>query len=261
MTQIIPSAEPFFFPGGATGCLLIHGFTGTPKEMHPMGEYLHQQGYSVLGIRLTGHATRPDDMQNATWQDWLADIEDGWHTLKGTSDRIFVCGLSMGGILSLTFAARFPVAGVVAMSTPYQLPPDPRLQFIRFLQYLQPKVPKGKPDWNDPKVANEHIDYPYYPTRTIQQLMQLIAAFHAELPNISAPVLLIHSRDDQVVAPENVQKIYAAIGSVKKEKFMIENSGHAITCDRRKDLVFQAAYRFIQQQQILQSVDNSKVAT
>jgi carboxylesterase len=49
---IIPSAEPFYFPGGKTGCLLVHGFTGSPKEMRWMGEYLAGQGYTVLGVRL-----------------------------------------------------------------------------------------------------------------------------------------------------------------------------------------------------------------
>jgi len=247
MNKIIPSAEPFFFPGGNTGCLLIHGFTGTPKEMRPMGEFIHQQGYSVLGIRLSGHATCPEDMQNVTWQDWLADVEDGWQILSGVSNKIFVCGLSMGGILSLVSAANLPVSGVIAMSTPYQLPPDPRLRFLRVLQYLQPKVPKGEPDWNDAEVAKGHIDYPYYPTRTIQQLIQLIAALHSALPKISAPVQLIQSHDDQVVAPDNVQKLYAALGSSKKEIVMIRNSGHAITCDQQQDQVFQTAFQFIHQ--------------
>ena len=43
---IIPSAEPFYYQGNKIGCLLIHGFTGTPKEMRLMGEYLANQGYT-----------------------------------------------------------------------------------------------------------------------------------------------------------------------------------------------------------------------
>jgi carboxylesterase len=244
--MIIPTAEPFFFPGGSTGCLLIHGFTGAPKEMREMGEYLHQCGYSILGVRLAGHATRPEDLQRARWQDWLLSVEDGWQILRGVSDRIFVCGLSMGGILSLSFAAQFPVAGVVAMSTPYELPPDPRLRFIRFLQYLQPKVSKGEADWQDPASATDHIDYPYYPTRAIIETQQLMAFLHSVLPRVTAPVLLMHSRVDGVVSPENMRKIYAALGSPQKEMLWIENSGHAITCDQQQDQVFAAARDFIQ---------------
>ena len=65
MKQIIPTAEPFFLPGqpGKPGCLLIHGFTGAPKEMRWMGEYLSREaGFPCLGVRLAGHATQPADM-------------------------------------------------------------------------------------------------------------------------------------------------------------------------------------------------------
>jgi len=59
MGYIVPNSEPFFFPGGQTGCLLMHGFTAMPEEMQPLGEFLASGGYSVLGMRLAGHATPP----------------------------------------------------------------------------------------------------------------------------------------------------------------------------------------------------------
>jgi carboxylesterase len=50
--MLIKTTEPFFFPGNDTGCLLIHGFTGAPTEMRPLGEFLAGKGYTVLGVRL-----------------------------------------------------------------------------------------------------------------------------------------------------------------------------------------------------------------
>src|SRR5690349_25061269 len=133
MPQIIPSTEPFFFPGNEIGCLLTHGFTGTPKEMRWMGEYLHKQGFTVLGVRLAGHATRPEDMIRTRYNDWLASIEDGFRLLSGTAKRIYLMGLSMGGVLSLTLASYLPVRGIVAMATPYKLPDDWRLRYTKIL--------------------------------------------------------------------------------------------------------------------------------
>ncbi len=72
------------------------------------------------------------------WQDWVTSVEDGYYLLKGWVDQVFVVGLSMGGILSLLFASQHPVSGVVAMSTPYALPDDPRLPFIRIISVLFP---------------------------------------------------------------------------------------------------------------------------
>lgn len=39
--------NPFYFPGGQIGCLLIHGFSGTPAEMLPLGDYLAGQGLNI----------------------------------------------------------------------------------------------------------------------------------------------------------------------------------------------------------------------
>ena len=246
MSKIIPSAEPFFFPGGPTGCLLIHGFTGTPKEMRWMGEYLNQQGCTTVGVRLAGHATNPDDLLRTSWEDWLTSAENGLHLLKESTDQIFVCGLSMGGILSLILAADFEVAGVVAMSTPYELPSDPRLRYIRLLQYIIPKITKGEPDWQDESAAETHIDYPYYPTPAILELFKLIEHMQGCLPRLAAPLLLIHSKNDKGIAPENMEKIYQNAGSQQKEMAWIENSGHTMTRDGQRDQVFSLVNQFIQ---------------
>lgn len=246
---LIPTAEPFFFPGGSTGVLLVHGFTGTPKEMRWMGEYLAGQGHTVLGVRLAGHATRPADMVRMRWQDWLASVEDGWHLLNGVVQRIFLAGLSMGGALALLFASRYPVAGVVAMSTPYALPDDPRLRFIKVLRWVTPRVPKGPSDWRNLEAARDHVDYPAYPARAIAELRDLLAAMRAALPEVRTPVLLVHSRDDAGIDPRNMQLIYDHLGSRDKEMFFVQDCGHVVTREPERDRIFQETERFIRRVQ------------
>jgi carboxylesterase len=243
--MIIPTAEPFFFPGNRVGCLLVHGFTGTPKEMHWMGEYLNTQGYSVLGTRLAGHATQMEDMMRMHWQDWLASVEDGYCLLKGCVDQVFIIGLSMGGILSLLFASQNPVSGVVAMSTPYALPDDPRLPLIPILSWLMPKVKKGPPDWHNPDAAKDHIDYPYHPTRGIIQLRGLLSEMRKSLPSVRVPALIIHSKQDGSVSPHDAELIFAALGIPDKELFWVENSGHVIPREPDRLLAFDKVDEFI----------------
>jgi carboxylesterase len=243
--MIIPTAEPFFFPGNDTGCLLIHGFTGAPKEMRWMGEYLRNQGYTVLGTRLAGHATQLEDMQRMTWQDWMVSVEDGYWLLKGRAERIFIVGLSMGGILSLLFSSQHPVSGVVTISTPYALPKDQRLRFIRLISVFITKIKKGQADSQNPAAAREHVDYPYIPTRGIIQLRDLLAEMRKALPLVQAPVLIIHSRQDQEVAPRNAEQILAALGSRDKQLLWVENSGHVIPEEPDRELAFNAVGEFI----------------
>jgi carboxylesterase len=247
--MIIPTAEPFFFPGNRIGCLLIHGFTGAPKEMRWMGEYFENLGYTVLGVRLAGHATQVEDMMRMQWQDWLASVEDGYYLLRGCVDQVFVIGLSMGGILSLLFASQHPVSGVVTMSTPYALPDDPRLPFVRILSGLMPKVKKGPADWHNPEAEIDHVEYPYFPTRGIIQLRDLLSEMRSALPAVQVPVLLIHSRQDTGVVPHNAEQILAELGSQDKQLFWVENSGHVIPREPDRHLVFKTADEFIQRVQ------------
>lgn len=253
---ILPGAEPFLFPGSRTGCLLVHGLTGTPREMRWMGEDLASRGYSVLAPRLAGHATCPDDLPRTCWRDWLAVVEDGFHQLRSCCDHVFILGLSLGGVLTLSAAACLPVSGAVAMSTPYDLPSDWRLNFLPIFMRLIPHVAKGPADWRNPDAARDHLEYPDYPTAAIAQLKDLLAEMRARLPSVRVPVLLIHSRLDQGVSPENMPRIYERLGTQDRQMLWVENSGHVIVREPDRQIVFQAAHEFIQR--CLQGADRSE---
>ena len=254
MTQIIPTAEPFFFPGqgenARTGCLVTHGFTGAPKEMRWLGEYLNRQGYTVCGMRLTGHATRPADMVRSRWRDWLLSVEDGYNLLRSCTEQVCLLGLSMGGVLSLTAAAQLPVRGVVAMSTPYDLPGlSMPLWTARLFSRFKPYMPKGKvpgSGWFDPAAYAQHVAYPMNPVRSAVELKLLIEQLHAALPKVRAPVLLIHSHDDDYVVKDSMEQIYQALGSSDKQMLWVAGGGHVITEEPTRETVFQAAAGFVE---------------
>lgn len=253
MKQIIPTAEPFLFLGEPSkpACLLIHGFTGTPKEMRWMGEFLNQQGYTCLGIRLAGHATDPEDMIRSNWTDWTASVEDGYSLLKSLSANIFLVGLSMGGVLSLLMSTRLDVMGVVAMSTPYKLPDDPRLRHIDWIARMVPYMPKSNEEpgasWFDRDAWRDHISYPQNPLRSIGQLNRLLGTLRAALPDVRVPLLLMHSKDDTYVLPENVERLYAdLVNASDKTILYITGSGHVIPRDAARQQAFQSALEFMQ---------------
>jgi carboxylesterase len=253
MSQIIPTAESFFFLGDPSkpACLLIHGFTGTPKEMRWMGEYLHRHGYTCLGIRLAGHATRPEDMIRARWTDWVASVEDGYEILRNVNKDIFLVGLSMGGVLSLLMSTRLQVKGVIAMSTPTQLPTDFPIWAIEFLSRFmkyRPKtnLPPGS-GWFDKTVYQDHIAYPKNPVRPAAELKKLMLEMMKALPRVTVPVLLMHSRDERYVAPENLERVYAGlVNASDKTKLYLTGSGHVLPRDASREQVFQSALAFIQ---------------
>lgn len=253
MSQIIETAEPFFFLGDSAkpACLLVHGFTGVPKEMRLLGEYLHQQGFTCLGIRLTGHATTPEDMIRSRYTDWMASVEDGYHLLRGASENIFLVGLSMGGVLSLLMSTTLKVMGVASMSAPYQLRDDPRLPYLKLISKFMPYAPKSKDPpgsgWFDKEEQQKHVAYPQNPVRSIGELNTLLGVMRAALPKVDVPVLLIHSRDDRYVLPENMEHIYAGlVNASDKTKLYITGSGHVVPRDAARHQVFESVVEFIE---------------
>lgn len=241
----IDTAEPFFIPGNKTGCLLVHGFTGTPKEMKQLGDSLASEGYTILAPRLFGHATQPSDMNRARWNDWLASVEDGYNILKGCTEKQFIMGLSMGGILSLIAAARYDFKGVVTFSAPYAIPQAPPERIMPVLVPFKPKARKGISDWRNQDAANDHKDYPYYPTRAVIELLKLIKETRAELSRVTIPALLVQSHLDTSIPEESLEYFYEHISSTDKAKLWVKNSGHVIIREPDREEIFEAVKSFM----------------
>lgn len=238
--------RPFFFKGGATGCLLIHGFTAVPAEMRWLGEYLARQGHTVLGLRQTGHGTTPEDLQHATWRHWLGSGADALHILRDQCERVFVMGLSMGGMTALNLAKLFPVDGIVTMSTPVTQKADWRLNYVDVIAPVMPyQKKKPAPPERAALRAPDHYSYPVWPVRAVKQFADYVTATRANLPTITAPILITHSRIDTFILPENADLINAEIGSRHKELLWLEKSDHIITEGPERQTLFERIGAFI----------------
>ena len=218
-----------------------------------MGEYLHEQGCTCLGVRLAGHATHPEDMIRSRWTDWAASVEDGYRLLCGVTDNIFLIGLSMGGVLSLLMSTRLHVRGVIAMSTPSRLPPgdDHPIWLLRLASLVMRYRPKTKDapgsGWFDKTAYQNHVAYARNPVRSAVELKKLILQMRAALPKINVPVLLIHSKDETTILPENMDEIYAGlVNAPDKVRLYITGSGHVLPRDASREQVFKSAVEFIQ---------------
>lgn len=254
--HLLPGATPFYYPGNHIGCLVLHGFTGIPQEVRWLGQYLNQRGYTVHGPLLAGHGTTIRDMSQVHWREWYASALAGYAMLRDQCEAVFALGLSMGGALALLLASREPIAGVITMSAVCQIR-DWRRSLVPILALFVSAVPKGKPEKDefDERVRAEqrargeepigHISYTAYPVRPVVQLDRMLAELRASLVRVTAPALLMHSKQDEVVAFENLQWIYNAISSTEKRQLVLENSRHVITEDVEREIVFAAAADFV----------------
>jgi carboxylesterase len=243
--QILEGAEEFTFDGGRVGALLVHGFTGSPHGMRALGEYLAARGITVEGLRLPGHGTSWQHLNQFQRSHWEEAVFEGYRKLSERCDKTFAVGLSFGGALSLHLAANHPhLDGVVAIA-PFLFTKDP----LRFLAPVIPRLTKSlKAVGND--IAMPGIDeraYERFPTVAGASMLKFTHDIRAALPKVRCPVLIMHSRNDHTAPPENAHEIHARISSEDKEVVWYERSYHVLTLDYDKEDVYDRTYRFMKE--------------
>lgn len=242
--------QPFRLRGGNRGCLLLHGFAGTPPEVRGLGEHLAAQGYDVLAPLLAGHGLTPEAMARTRWSDWVRSAEDAYRSLRTDCEEVFVAGQSLGGTLALHLAATRPVSGLItmgAMGSP-RFFKDWRLRVIGGLKYVvRWHVPdEADCDLGDPGALRSLHSYVRRPSVCIESLLQFLRVIEAELPQISAPALILHGRRDRTVDVSNAPFILDRIGSIDKRLTWFEGSGHTITVDLEREQVNATVFNWLQ---------------
>src|SRR5688500_7525882 len=172
-------------------------------------------------------------MIRSRWTDWTASVEDGYNLLCGLTDRIFLVGLSMGGILALLMSTQLKVQGVISMSAPSRLPTDYPIWFMELISLFIKNRPKTKEPpgsgWFDKTAYQNHIAYGKNPVRSSAELKKLILEMRTALPLVTVPVLLMHSRDEKYIVPDNMEEIYERLANARdKTKLYITGSGHVL---------------------------------
>jgi len=248
MTQhahLDPSA--FFLPGGPTGVLLIHGFTGSPPEVRLVGDYLHQRGYTVSGPLLPGHGTNVDDMNRRQWTEWTGCVEKALADLQSRCETVFVGGLSMGSILTLYLAAHHPELPGIVVYSPAMWPANRLVYLTPIVKYLIPKQQQSSlKDLTDPEADSRLWSYEENPVFAAHELLKLVRQVRRALPRVAQPLLVIYSTLDSAIHPDSARRTYERAGSADKELVTLYNSGHCLTVDSEWESVAEKTYEFIQ---------------
>ncbi|HET9091288.1 MAG TPA: alpha/beta fold hydrolase, partial [Acidimicrobiales bacterium] len=106
--ELLPGCEPFSASNGRDGVLVLHGFTGSPHSVRPLGEALADAGFSVELPLLPGHGTRVEDMLAYRYEHFLEAAEQAYQSLAARSDKVAVAGLSRGGTQAVALAEAHP---------------------------------------------------------------------------------------------------------------------------------------------------------
>ncbi|MCD6345027.1 MAG: alpha/beta fold hydrolase [Anaerolineae bacterium] len=238
--------EPFDLEGGSVGMLLLHGFTGTPREMRRLGDYLNARGCTVSAPLLPGHGTTLAEMNRYGWRDWVAGVESAYTTLQARCEQVFVGGLSLGALLALWLGAQHPEARGLLVYSPVLWVADRRAYLMILLRFVVRSLSiTTTADLQDPAAAAWVGGLERAPVPAVDQLLRLQRRVRRLLPRVQVPALVVYARGDQAIHPRCGPETVRRLGSADVETLVLEHSGHNLVVDREWERVAEVSYRFI----------------
>ncbi len=235
---------PFLFEGGPTGCLLIHGLTGTPEEMRYLGDRLHRQmGFTISGVLLAGHGADASAFQERGWPDWYRSAEQAMSELTETCSPVFVVGFSMGGLIAMALALRHgdKVRALALLATPLFVNRH-KTRLIGTL-YGLPGVRawlrrrSRRSGWEAPALR-KNLPPAHMSFAQLKWIMRRKGAC------LTHPTLILQSRQDPSVPWENALALSNLVSSPRKERILLTRSRHVLPLDLERDQVADEIGRF-----------------
>jgi len=216
---------------GRDAALCLHGLTGTPYEIRPIGEALAAAGVRAVGPYLAGHGGEPEALARTTFGDWIGSVASAHRALRERHERVFLVGLSLGGLLSLHRAASADVDALAVIGVPLRL--RTRLApFLPIARYRWPYLPKRRgSDIRDAVARARHPSLRVMPTASAIELIRLQRRVRAALGRVTAPLLVAHGCLDATAHPDDARRIAAEVASTERELLWLPNSGHVAPVD------------------------------
>ncbi len=231
---------------GRIGCLMLHGFMGSPYSSRPMAEYLHSQGITMHCHLLSGHGHWPDKLYKVSHRRWLEEAEEGLARIRELADQVFLIGHSMGTIMGAHLAVKYDDIRGMVMLTPLYDIPDKRLSIMPYLQYVMPwfyphmfrsmhdlmkqRVLDFDPalDLDDPVVKAKLPQMTRVPTSGLAEMVKMVKYGRQFWPQLTLPILIFQGGNDPAVPPATMEKIYNMLPSKHKELKTFPDAGHEL---------------------------------
>lgn len=240
----IKEPKEFTFESGKRAVLLLHGFTGHTADVRMLGRYLEKQGYTCHAPIYRGHGKPPEELIEATPEQWWADVNDAYNHLKELGyTEIAVVGLSLGGVLGLKLAYSEKIKGVIPMCAPMFFDNEKQLTkgFESFSKEY--KQLEGK---NSDTIEEEINSLMENSSSMFEQLGKLIKEVKAEVDTIYAPAFVVQAKNDEMINTKSANYIYENIEADMKDIKWYEESGHVITLDKEKDKLHEDIFNFLE---------------
>ena len=242
---------------------MFHGLTGSPFEMKKFGTFLFDNGYDVYGLCLPGHGEFQKDIYTVTYSDWLNAANEKFEKLFDEYEEVYLAGLCLGAVLTLALAEKYgdKIKGIISLSTTLYLdgwrlpwykifmPLGLHTIFRFFYTYpeCEPYGVKNEKTRASIKriLARPDVGMDNFPMCAFHELLELSKEVRSRLEEINVPILIVHSREDDLTSIKSAEEVYKNISSKDKELIILEDSYHMVLYDNEKDFVFRKSLEFL----------------
>ena len=238
---VVPGSEGFTLPGsGERALLLLHGSGDTPQTLRYLGDRLQGDGFTVRAPLLPGHGRGLRDFATATADDYVRAARAELDALLSQYRWVGIVGLSMGGALGARLTAECPDVRVLVLLAPYFTPPPSVALVGRTAPLWSLVVPyfagRGDESVHDPVARASSYAYGFFPPSALRALCATAVAGRRALSSITAPTLVVNSRDDNRIPAALSEQATATLRG-PTERHWVAGCGHVITVDYCRDVV------------------------
>jgi len=240
---LVKGAGPIDLPrGGAPGVLLLHGGGDTPQALEELARHLHKHGFAVRAPLLSAHGRHLSALAASSARQWHEDVRREFEAMRAKHDRVAVVGLSMGGSLAVKLAAERDIDALVLLAPYLAMPPFARAMAItsHAWGWLLPYFSSlGTRSIRDPAAAARALGHGILTPAALRALYDVMNDAVRALPRVTAPALVIQSREDNRIQPESAEREFSRLGSAEKKFIWTDGAAHVITVDFGHQRVFE----------------------
>jgi len=203
--------------------LLLHGSTGTPAEMRELGNHLHSNGISAYCPRLTRIDSKERQM---TWESWVTQAQIAAEIVATCTPNAFVCGLSLGGTVSLILSEQVKLGGLVLLAPALYPRMGLKERLLQMTRVVTPTVFYHFAGWNGEVVkAMDHV--------------------RKRARDLDLPLLAVQAEDDARLSPRGLKFLRRHARHTDTDIRLVKEGTHVLTRGAARDEVFDAVTKFI----------------
>jgi esterase/lipase len=205
---------------GAKGsCLLIHGVSTRPGDLHELAEVLFDSDYNVYVLRLPDYGTQGHTISEVSWESALYQAKQCYQILSRGGGKVHVVGMGFGATLALLLALQESVSSLVLLS-PAIMPRESLFQRLLVRMKLHRlKLVHRWLGWN-------------------ADLMEGMDKARGKIGQIRVPIFAAQCEDDDRASPASLRVLQNKAHNKASLFRIFPHGGHAILAEHGKDTLY-----------------------